>query len=101
MTPVLSNIVLPQVRQHAHAQLFLALTLERVNMQLEPKGLRTALNFEGASRILLPGTLKVYMELGSYFLFLQEQIKDIIIIGGRFKRLAAGHQSSIAVCCCW
>jgi hypothetical protein len=27
-----------------------------------------------------PGTfLKVYMELGSYFLFLQEQIKDIII----------------------
>jgi hypothetical protein len=27
--------------------------------------------------------LKVYMELGSYFLFLQEQIKDIIII--KFK----------------
>ena len=25
--------------------------------------------------------LKVYMELGSYFLFLQEQIKDIIISG--------------------
>jgi len=25
--------------------------------------------------------LKVYMELGSSFLFLQEQIKDIIIIG--------------------
>ena len=24
--------------------------------------------------------LKVYMELGSYFLFLQEQIKDILII---------------------
>jgi hypothetical protein len=24
--------------------------------------------------------LKVYMELGSYFLFVQEQIKDIIII---------------------
>jgi hypothetical protein len=24
--------------------------------------------------------LKVYMELGSFFLFLQEQIKDIIII---------------------
>jgi hypothetical protein len=24
--------------------------------------------------------LKVYMKLGSYFLFLQEQIKDIIII---------------------
>jgi hypothetical protein len=29
--------------------------------------------------------LKVYMELGSYFLFLQEQIKDIIIIM-EFKR---------------
>jgi hypothetical protein len=26
--------------------------------------------------------LKVYMELGSYLLFLQEQIKDIIIILG-------------------
>jgi hypothetical protein len=26
--------------------------------------------------------LKVYMELGSYFLFLQEQTKDIIIIRG-------------------
>ncbi len=25
--------------------------------------------------------LKVYMELGSYFLFLQEQMKDIIIMG--------------------
>jgi hypothetical protein len=31
-------------------------------------------------QILLVRTfLKVYMELGSYFLFLQEQIKDIII----------------------
>jgi hypothetical protein len=29
--------------------------------------------------------LKVYMELGSYFLFLQEQIKDIIIIGWRAR----------------
>jgi hypothetical protein len=28
----------------------------------------------------LNSLLKVYMELGSYFLFLQEQIKDIIII---------------------
>jgi hypothetical protein len=28
--------------------------------------------------------LKVYMELGSYFLFLQKQIKDIIInVGGQ------------------
>ncbi len=30
--------------------------------------------------------LKVYMELGSYFLFLQEQIKDIIIISTQFLR---------------
>ena len=32
--------------------------------------------------------LKVYMELGSYFLFLQDQIKDIIITGGwvRFSK---------------
>ena len=29
--------------------------------------------------VLISGR-KVYMELGSYFLFLQEQIKDIIII---------------------
>ena len=39
--------------------------------------------------------LKVYMELGSYFLFLQEQIKDIIILGAdhpltkKSERLAA------------
>jgi hypothetical protein len=34
-----------------------------------------------ASQPLMVRTfLKVYMELGSYFLFLQEQIKDIIII---------------------
>jgi hypothetical protein len=41
--------------------------------------------------------LKVYMELGSYFLFLQEQIKDIIIIMKRTGsihwnvRIAQGH----------
>jgi hypothetical protein len=29
--------------------------------------------------LMVPTFLKVYMELGSYFLFLQEQIKDIII----------------------
>jgi hypothetical protein len=34
----------------AKAQLFLALTLERVNMQLEQKGLRTAFNRVGAAR---------------------------------------------------
>jgi len=32
--------------------------------------------------------LKVYIELGSYFLFLQEQIKDIIIED--WKRLTMG-----------
>jgi hypothetical protein len=31
--------------------------------------------------------LKVYMELGSYFLFLQEQIKDIIIVKSVVKNL--------------
>jgi hypothetical protein len=29
--------------------------------------------------LMVRNFLKVYMELGSYFLFLQEQIKDIII----------------------
>jgi hypothetical protein len=37
--------------------------------------------------------LKVYMELGSYFLFLQEQIKDIIIRGSaRGSSLITGVQ---------
>ncbi len=30
-------------------------------------------------RLMVRTFLKVYMELGSYFLFLQEQIEDIII----------------------
>ncbi len=34
--------------------------------------------------------LKVYMELGSYFLFLQEQIKDIIIIRTYYKAVCGG-----------
>ncbi len=34
--------------------------------------------------------LKVYMELGSYFLFLQEQIKDIIIIISRSYYISLG-----------
>ena len=33
--------------------------------------------------------LKVYMELGSYFWFLQEQIKDIIIISNLYHIPAA------------
>ena len=40
----------------------------------------------GAARTILLMVrtfLKVYMELGSYFLFLQEQITDIIIISAR------------------
>jgi hypothetical protein len=44
--------------------------------------------------------LKVYMELGSYFLFLQEQIKDIIIIStgqcGGSTRLRTGSTCSNA-----
>jgi hypothetical protein len=48
--------------------------------------------------------LKVYMELGSYFLFLQEQIKDIIIIGPHTRHIIAvnGALSSpniTALCC--
>jgi hypothetical protein len=36
--------------------------------------------------------LKVYMELGSYFLFLQEQIKDIIIAGEQGVRTRASNE---------
>jgi hypothetical protein len=39
--------------------------------------------------------LKVYMELGSYFLFLQEQIKDIIIMHRVSSAIVAGDVSSI------
>jgi hypothetical protein len=38
--------------------------------------------------------LKVYMELGSYFLFLQEQIKDIIIIKLKWQPL--GQRTLVA-----
>jgi len=41
----------------------------RADRRCAPKGLKARINL-----------LKVYMELSSYFLFLQEQIKDIIII---------------------
>ena len=46
--------------------------------------------------------LKVYMELGSYFLFLQEQIKDIIIIinGRSDERVSRGQASERPVCVC-
>jgi hypothetical protein len=40
--------------------------------------------------------LKVYMELGSYFLFLQEQIKDIIIIEG--LQSALSQLRDVALC---
>ncbi len=43
--------------------------------------------------------LKVYMELGFYFLFLQEQIKDIIIIvvckRGRAGRTGQGSEAGL------
>ncbi len=42
--------------------------------------------------------LKVYMELGSYFLFLQEQIKDIIINPAHVAE-ARGH--AIELCGQW
>jgi hypothetical protein len=45
--------------------------------------------------------LKVHVELGSYFLFLQEQIKDIIIIihcctGGLYR----GSIARVGFCVC-
>jgi hypothetical protein len=46
-------------------------------MRLRPSRQSTAL--------MVRTFLKVYMELGSYFLFLQEQIKDIIIKGLPFQ----------------
>jgi len=43
--------------------------------------------------------LKVYMELGSSFLFLQEQIKDIIIITAlSFPRIGPGKQRRHQLC---
>jgi uncharacterized membrane protein len=42
--------------------------------------------------------LKVYMELGSYFLFLQEQIKDIIIIERECCLLVLNLVSSTLPC---
>ena len=51
-----------------------------------PGAARTILRFHIISArpsklpLMVRTFLKVYMELGSYFLFLQEQIKDIIVI---------------------
>ena len=46
-----------------------------------PGGLLHIISVRPSKQPLMVRTfLKVYMELGSYFLFLQEQIKDIIII---------------------
>jgi hypothetical protein len=49
-----------------------------------PSGYVTALGEAGVPTVVIITFLKVYMELGSYFLFLQEQIKDIIIISALF-----------------
>jgi hypothetical protein len=50
--------------------------------EAEATGKRTAEGTHSASKqpLMVRTFLKVYMELGSYFLFLQEQIKDIIIM---------------------
>ena len=50
--------------------------------------------------------LKVYMELGSYFLFLQEQIKDIIIIlnwaaSAKLRRVCTTGESNIGTVRIW
>ncbi len=42
--------------------------------------------------------LKVYMELGSYFLFLQEQIKDTIIIELHRVPHPTGHVEGGCLC---
>jgi hypothetical protein len=58
-----------------------------------PGAARTILHFHIISvrpskqPLMVRTFLKVYMELGSYFLFLQEQIKDIIIKSGHVPRL--------------
>ena len=63
-------------------------------MRSGPGAARTILPFHIISArpskqpLMVRTFLKVYMELGSYFLFLQEQIKDIIII-------------IIIICHCW
>jgi len=44
--------------------------------------------------------LKVYMELGSYFLFLQEQIKDIIIFP-MARKSRTGSVTSCSAFQCW
>ena len=53
----------------------------RVCVREEDAGERKAISVRLSKHPLMVRTfLKVHMELGSYFLFLQEQIKDIIII---------------------
>jgi hypothetical protein len=44
--------------------------------------------------------LKVYMELGSYFLFLQEQIKDIIIMSEVSVVFVLAQMLLFAIGCC-
>ena len=43
--------------------------------------------------------LKVFMELGSYFLFLQEQIKNIIIILGKPANSSPGRELQLLMSC--
>ena len=50
----------------------------RIHCGVEVTELST--NKQHTHSLMVRTFLKVYMELGSYFLFLQEQIKDIFII---------------------
>jgi len=65
---------------------------ERLNHQKMPfkgspvKGVHESLSLALNEPLMVRTFLKVYMELGSYFLFLQEQIKDIIIGAEREQR---------------
>ncbi len=66
---------------HAHdQQLQPALGLKDVRPSKQPLMVRTF--------------LKVYMELGSYFLFLQEQIKDILIKSSRTEEHSRVYKST-------
>ena len=59
------------------------LNLASIPYMGSPEGLRHCyiISVRPSKQPLMVRTfLKIYMELGSYFLFLQEQIKDIIII---------------------
>ena len=71
-------------------------------MRSGPGAARTILLFHIISAepskqpLMVPTFPRVYMELGSYFLFLQEQIKDIIIIVAKLVHCKCMHSKCLA-----